>query len=465
MKRSKRLLAGLMALTIAFGATACSKDDNKKKYEDQVKVEDTDLIEAIPEGAESTISWMGTYDLNPKEGEEKSVAMNLFEKKGGKVNYQRVSDSNKHEKLAQAILANKDVPDIFKYEWLAFPADVSMGKFQSVDEIVDFESDLWSGTKATADQFVASGKHYVAPISFSVGTLMMYDQDVIEAEGLEDPYALYTKGEWNWTNWESIMREYVKNSSTDLQRYGVTGWYATQIIQQTGKTMVTNNDGVFSSNLNDPDIARAEGFLYDLAKDNLVFTEWVGSAKDCFSKKNILFYSMGTWAMTGTAGPQEGDNWSVVPIPTDPNSSGKYMTSDMTAYMWVKGSTKNEAVKCWYECSRVADTDPQYMENGKEKFFVTNPYWNDQMYQVFVDASSEEYTQVFDFSYAISNKFSDDNSQADAGTGAPARNLYEFVTKPDSEGTQKTWTQVKAEYSSLLEDELAKVNAAIAKIK
>ncbi|NLZ46607.1 MAG: ABC transporter substrate-binding protein, partial [Clostridiales bacterium] len=252
--------------------------------------------------------------------------------------------------------------------------------------------------------------------------------------------------------------------TSETQRYGITGWFATQIIQQTGKTMVTNNNGVFTSNLNDPDIARAEELLYSVAKDKLVYADWVGSAKDCFSMKNILFYSMGTWAMTGTAGPQEGDDWRVVPVPTDPNSDGQYMTSDMAAYMWVKGSTKNEAVKCWFECSRVAEIDPQYRQDGKDKFFISNPNWTEEMYQVFVDSSSEEYTQVFDFSYGISPKFSDDNSQDDQ-SGSPARNLYEFVTKSDDEGVQQTWTQVKTMYSSMLDTELSAVNKAISEIK
>ena len=47
--------------------------------------------------------------------------------------------------------------------------------------------------------------HYVAPISFTVGTLMMYDQDVIDAEGLDDPYELYQNNEWNWDKWYDMM--------------------------------------------------------------------------------------------------------------------------------------------------------------------------------------------------------------------------------------------------------------------
>lgn len=88
----------------------------------KVKVEDTQEIEAIPDDAQKTIRWMGTYDLNPneKKGEDKSVEMTLFNNKGGKVEYTRVTDSEKFDQLASAIMAQQNVPDIFKYEWMAF---------------------------------------------------------------------------------------------------------------------------------------------------------------------------------------------------------------------------------------------------------------------------------------------------------------------------------------------------------
>ena len=192
------LTAALMCVCSAAGCGGSSKNDSAVTTVKKVAVNDTDLIEDIPEDADHEILWMGTYDLNPKEGQDKSVDMTLFNNKGGKVKYSQVIDSEKFDKLAAAIMSKKDVPDIFKYEWLAFPCQVVKDMYQPVDSIVDFDSDLWKDTKDSADQFVLNGEHYVAPISFSVGTLMMYDYSVIENEGLDDPYELYQNGEWNW---------------------------------------------------------------------------------------------------------------------------------------------------------------------------------------------------------------------------------------------------------------------------
>ena len=92
----KKILALAVALTSVFAVAGCgSTGDSSSKVSTvkKVKVEDTQEIETIPDDAQKTIRWMGTYDLNPdeKKGEDKSVEMTLFNNKGGKVEYTRVT--------------------------------------------------------------------------------------------------------------------------------------------------------------------------------------------------------------------------------------------------------------------------------------------------------------------------------------------------------------------------------------
>ena len=466
MRTCKRILALAVALSTVLALGSCGNDDSSSSsHVDQVEVQDTDLVESMTDLSEEerTIKWMGTYDLNPTGNNETSVEMSLFQEKGGKIEWIRVTDSGKFEKLAAAITSNTDVPDIFKYEWMAFPCQVTKNMYQPVDSIVDFDSTLWSDVKAGADKFVLNGEHYVAPISYSTGVLMMYNQDVIDDEGLEDPYELYMDGEWNWDTWRELMDEYVANAPSEVTRYGVSGWFAPQIIQQTGETLVNYEDGVFTSNLMSPEIERAETFLYDLTKDGLVYTDWVDNAKTCFgSMDNILFYVMGPWAMTGNNGPAEGDNWKIVPIPADPNTNAKITTSDMTAYMWVTGSEKSTAVKTWFECAHIAATKDEYKEAGKQKFLIDNPQWTEEMYDVIQVTSSSEYDQVFDYAYGISALLSDDNSATDDTGACVTRKLYEYVTKSDAEGKQYTWAELRSSYSNTVDEELKQINDVIA---
>lgn len=458
------------ALCMTLAATACGKsggDSEVSSHEDQVVVEDTSKVEALDSELseeERTIRWMGTYDLNQADGNETTVEMQLFTEKGGIIIWDRVTDSAKFEKLAAAITADQDVPDIFKYEWMAFPAQTTIGMYQPVDSIVDFNSDLWSDVKDGADKFVLNGEHYVAPISYSTGVLMMYDQDVVDDEGITDPYTLWLEGDWNWNTWREVMEEYVANGSGDLERYGVCGWFGPQIVQQTGKTLVNYDGTHFVSNLMDPDIERAESFLYDLKRDGLVFTDWINDAKTAIGVNgNMLFFVMGPWALTGNNGPQEGNNWSVVPIPADPTTGAKITTSDMTAYMWVAGSKKSQTVKTWLECAHIAATDEQYQEAAKEKFLIDNPQWTEEMYEVLQVTSSSEYEQVFDYGYGISAVLSSDNSSEDGS--CVTRKLYEYVTKTDDTGKQYTWAELRSTYSNTVEDELKKINDTIDNIE
>ena len=469
MKNAKRIGSAVLALLMCMAVSGCTKGGNENSsHVDKVKVNSTEAakaIESIPDGAQKELIWMGTYDLNPaKEEDEKSVELTLFEKKGGSIKWIEVWDDQKFDKLATAITSGKDIPDIFKYEWLAFPSQVVTGMYQPIDDIVDFNADIWSDVKPTAEQFSLKGKHYVAPISFSVGTLMMYNKDIIDNEGLEDPYELYTKGEWNWDTWYDIMSSFKANASGEEERYGIAArWFAPQLVQQTGQTIVTYEDGVFKNNLNNPDLERAENLLYKLGKEGLVDMNYYGSAKSCFTAGTTLFYNMGTWAMSGTNGPTESDNWKVVPIPADPQSDEKYMSSDMLAYMWVKGSTAKEAVKCWFECSRVANFDENYQQTTKEKFLSDNPGWDEEMYQVKVDASSSEYKPVFDFGYGISSILAQDDSKT--GTNAPMSALYEDIFKLDENGSQRTWSAMKNKYTGTIDSELKKINDKIKDFK
>lgn len=463
MKNSKRVIVGAMALLSAVSVASCgssSGGDSSSSYVDKVKVASTDDIATIPDGSEKELEWLSYFDINPTKKEpEKRTDLTLFEEKGGKIKYSQTSSMNKYDKLAARLMSNNP-PDMFWYEQsMTFPANCIKEMFQPVDDIVDFDSAMWSDVKDVAEQFTLNGKHFVAPINFLPGSVITYDKSMIDAAGLDDPYELYQNNEWNWDNWYDMMSEFVSNAPADVERFGINGWFQTQVIQQTGKTMVNYDGEKFTNNINDPDIERAEDLLYQVGKNNLVNGNWLGNAKQALKDGNLLFYCMGTWAMTGNNGPSDADTWRVVPVPSDPNTDEKYMTSDMTAYMWVRGSTAKEAVKCWYECCRMANTDETYKENGKEKFLNANPNWTEDMYQVIVDCSSSEYNQVFDYGYGISSTMSDDNANEDGN--CVTRKLYEYTNKADENGKQFSWTELRESYSATVDAELKTINDAV----
>lgn len=466
MKNLKKILAGTMSVLMAFGAAACgngsSSSSAEESFEPQVEVNvDANTIEAIPDGAEKKLVWMSYFDLNPsKTSPEKSTALTLFESKGGSIEYSRVTSLNKYEKLAAAIMS-KQVPDIFWYEQgMTFPYNVIMGMFQPVDDIVNFDDPLWSGVKGTADQFVLNDKHYVAPINMLPLSVMCYDKSLLAKANLDDPYELYENGEWTWDAWYEMMEEYCANSTEEEPLYGVNGWFAPFFYHSTGSTLVQYDaeKGEYYNNLNDPNLERAANFLSNVKKNGYYDPEWIGGAPECF-QKNILFYAMGPWASIDSHTPKEGQEWGMVPIPRDPNTDTLYTSIDVNAYMWVKGSTKKEAVKCWQECARIAFVDDQYIQTEREKFDVSNPNWTDEMYNVaYVDLISDKYTQVFDPGYGISTKLSDNDAATNDTKEAYVALTYRGVLTEDEDGNQLTWTQIRESYSNIFDTEIADFN-------
>lgn len=467
MKSMKKILAGLLAVSCAFGAVGCGKGDESKEEEEssfveQIKVADSKDIEAIPTGADSTIKWLSYFDINPAKGSaEKRADLSLFEQKGGKIEYIRTSSMKKYDDLASKILS-EDIPDMFWFEQkMSFPCNVVQGMFQPIDEIVDFDSAMWADVKESAEDFSINGKHYVAPVKYEVQSVLTYDQKNIDDNGLDDPYQLYLEGKWDWDAFESIMEEWVALGDEENVYYGANGWLHVHIFHSTGKCLVSYDEDnqEYVSNVNDADLERAANFLYDLTKNNLYDASWIGQASDAF-KKNILFYAMGTWASSDTHTPGDDDTWTVVPIPKDPNSDVYYQSASPNAYMWVKGSTKKEAMKCWFECARIVNIQDEYKQVNKDKFMLNNPNWSETAYDLVNDELlSTKFVQVYDPGYGISTELSNDDAAQNDTKEAIIAYMYSSVSKSDEEsGSQYSWSQLRSAYSGKIQSELDTFN-------
>lgn len=469
MKLTKRLLAALLALTAAVSVTGCTGSSGKDdSHEDKVKVASTKDIAAIPEGAESKLQYLGDHNLNPSEtAKEKSTEMTLFNDKGGTVEYIYASSFNINTKLSELILADTP-PDMISFsQRMVYPCNIVKGMFQPIDDIVDFDSAMWSGMKSIADQYKIAGKHYIAPASFGdTMPLMFYDKKVIENEGLTDPYEAYLAGEWDWNTCAELMADYVANATGDEERTGVYGWFPEPIFATTGTTIIKYDEktDTFVNNSKDANLERAANYLYDLEKDGLIkHANWIGGAKAAF-EQDILFYSMGRWGAATNNAPGESDDWMCVPIPKDPNSDTYYRQLDIVGntYMWIDGSTKKDAMRCWLECCRVAYSSDEYAETTKEKFFANNPYWSEEMYQMaFEEVFSDKFVQIVDPGTGISAEISDDANANTDTKEAINSFMYSGTTLSDySSGAQYTWSQMREKYSATIDSELKKFNAS-----
>ncbi len=460
MKNHKRIAAGLLAAVSVFSLTACggsgSGDTTTADVTTTAKTEWTgDNVEVTAEEGElstdvdisgKTLKWMGIYDLNPtNDSPERSAELALFEDTyGASIEYIPTTSDKRFDDLATAILGGTS-PDIFVYEWLTFPYGISKGQYQPIDSLIDWEDPMWADVKDTADKFIWKGEHYIAPLGYAFNDtqVLMYNQRLVEEEGLEDPYEMYLNGEWDWNAFEDMMKTFVENGNGS-DRYGIGGWWANAFVYTAGETMVTYDGEKFTNNLNSGNIERAQAVIEDIFKSNLIKRGWIGG-ESAFTSNDLLFYSMGTWAYNAAANSMPDDTIQIVPFPKNPDLDEYYVSNKVSAYMWVKGSENGDVVKAWLDCNRLVNYDEKYKEITKEKFLTNNSGWTSEMYDIAMDFyDSDKFTQAYDYGYGLSTYMGDEVMSI----------LYEGIVNELSEN----WIQTRETYSSIIDEEIAAYN-------
>lgn len=460
MKNHKRIAAGLLAAVSVFSLTACggsgSGDTTTADVTTTAKTEWTgDNVEVTAEEGDlstdvdisgKTLKWMGIYDLNPtNDSPERSAELALFEDTyGASIEYIPTTSDKRFDDLATAILGGTS-PDIFVYEWLTFPYGISKGQYQPIDSLVDWEDPMWADVKDTADKFIWKGEHYIAPLGYAFNDtqVLMYNQRLVEEEGLEDPYEMYLNGEWDWNAFEDMMKTFVENGNGS-DRYGIGGWWANAFVYTAGETMVTYDGEKFTNNLNSGNIERAQAVIEDIFKSNLIKRGWIGG-ESAFTSNDLLFYSMGTWAYNAAANSMPDDTIQIVPFPKNPDLDEYYVSNKVSAYMWVKGSENGDVVKAWLDCNRLVNYDEKYKEITKEKFLTNNSGWTSEMYDIAMDFyDSDKFTQAYDYGYGLSTYMGDEVMSI----------LYEGIVNELSEN----WIQTRETYSSIIDEEIAAYN-------
>ena len=416
---TKRLLAASLALTMLLPLAACGKDETKKEEtkKEEVKKEETQTtphtdkvtmptviedeenpIEKLPEG-ENEIIWMSHYDLNPSANVDRDVALTLFEDVyGGKIKYSQTSWNTRFDDLANAIMSNKDVPDIFPYEWIAVPCGVSKNMYQPIDPIVDFDDPLWVDVKEDAELYAIGGKHYVAPFYFDISLWLFYQKDKLADAGIADPYELYLEGNWTWDTFRELCVEWC---NIDDEKIGYAGTHAMSFVATTGTPLIdVRKDGTIVNNINDPNLARAMQFASTLYRDGLVyqneFVDWLSPQLWAKNSDRVLFYGMNPdWVYSEAAAAVQNlkgvendicgvvSDFAFVPFPRDPSSETYTIAYDTFGYMVPKGAKNIEGAIDWIHLNRIYEIDEEVRATARDRAINPEPvYYIEGKYEV-----------------------------------------------------------------------------------
>ena len=197
MNKSKRLLACALAVTMAFGMTACEDEaavnpsgasqasnvqpnqpgavttatsastttdptDALDMTDKKEKTFDTSLYQ--PSGNAGTVKFCAYYNIqDDQKGTEQCMIFNsdLF---GGNIEYISTPSTTDAllEKLSN-LIASDDSPDLVEKTAMRYPGNISKNMFEALDGKIDIDSPLWSDMKEVAESYAWNNKHYYYP--------------------------------------------------------------------------------------------------------------------------------------------------------------------------------------------------------------------------------------------------------------------------------------------------------------
>lgn len=476
MKLTKRLAAGVFAMTMALSFAGCGDSDGSGNGEDggtttkpgkELNESQTEIVEGLtndsrlPESiANPNIKWLAHYDVNPSDGAVKSPGLALFQEKyGGTIEYIHADWGDRYTKLANLVMS-QDSPDFFPADDMdTFPKGAIKAMFQPIDDIIDLDSELWQDSKPYCDQFLFNGKHYIAVIKPTPNFVCIYNRRTIEDNALDDPAELYANDEWTWDAFYDMCVEF---TDAEADKYGLDGyWYGNALSQTSGVPMIGLEDGKVVQNMDDPQIAKVQDWMYNLEKNEVCFdrssnnwsTRGSGTTGEGLGSYLTLFIPTGLWAIecapesSAIIGNVEEDEIMFVPMPRDPDGDTYYMGSRVNGYNICTGAPNTEGVAAYLACIQVCDKEASEIT---EDVLRDEYLWNDEMIEMrrtCYDLCAQN--PVFDFQSGVSPEMD-----------AAMQEVTQFTMITG--GGARTWTECVGEYKAKVQWLCDQANSSIA---
>lgn len=389
MQKIKRTVAGLCAISAVLGLAACSKEEGGTPSSNNGTTVATSATEAKTLASEDEEALGGAADmLQDNDSEEPQVIKflsnwdptrdatpqySLFQSKyNGTIEYIPTTWEARYDDLSTNVLGGTGV-DFFSIEEDSLPKGAINGMFQAVDEYIDMDNVLWQGVKAGMDVYNFGGKHYALVSGIGANNVVFYNKQTIEENGLDDPWELFEKGEWNWTTFTSMLQEFV---DSDDEHEGLDGWWSELALYRSGGVpFIQSVDGNLVVNTNSPEIEKAQNFMLDLYKKGLVMDkslyDW-STQEQFMGEGRELFIICGTWYIQNPP-----DQWNckvpaedigIVPIPNAADAEHPAMDAKANGFCICKGAQNPSGVARYVECGLAVGNNDEAREVEIKRF-------------------------------------------------------------------------------------------------
>ena len=274
----------------------------------------------------------------------------------------------------------------------------------SKDDMYDSSSPENGGLLSTVnDRFAWGGHYYALGSAKSVyQNLIYYNKKLFKESGLEDPWELYKKGQWNWDKIKEMSAK-VTDLANGVSFFTVTSlntWNTINAVEG-----ISLNNGVYSENVSSERFiqsAQAYKDLY-LGADAMA----IEAEGDPFMSGKLYLNMNVTDSYTFYANKvkvsssfgKKIENLGTVPVPYGPlNTEKKYPGHAAQGYSATKGCSDPSVAACyalfesrWVDTSTTTNRVPAEVLNEVQTLFANNGFLG---YSGFKDSSGNSYDSI-----------------------------------------------------------------------
>lgn len=273
------------------------------------------------------------------------------------------------EVMMSRLMAGDSEYDLWMLPHEFFVAMRSMGTLRPVNDILkdSYYDNLPTQHRVMADVMGLGGNKY----TFSVfnGVLdgivfMMFNKDLLEREGLPDPYELYLNDEWNWDTLTDIAVRATRDTNNDgeIDQFGLAEINVSAFIFANNGDYTREVDGkvVYSANM--PETVEAVRKVRELRHELQVQGgTW---RREVFYEGNAAFATMAGYEIDNLMQSMD-DSFGYLPIPKGPHADDYVYASAIAVMVLPVNSAKPKELIALDNFLWRVD---EFLENEEEAF-------------------------------------------------------------------------------------------------
>ncbi len=336
MKMYKKILALGLSVAMIAGLTACgggsaetSNDATEQTNNDAAQTE-TDNTDADASDSSSTASgekrvikigtWYDHYydstheDIHddPSVADEElaqahfDIVKEVEDKYNVEIQFVNLTYTGIQESINTSILAGQPDCDIYEVD-LSFGIGAALnGYATNLEDILPEDSDIrndqmvFSQVDIGLDEGIYLFQSNSAEMVLANTYMLAYNKQMLDEAGLEDPNALYEKGEWTWDKWREYMLALTQDTDgdgvIDVYGYGSRWDFLVYNLLMSNGTSIASSD---TENLSSPEVTEVLDFIYNMYNVDHVANPWNSEDFDynqnCYMDGRVAFWIDAAW--------------------------------------------------------------------------------------------------------------------------------------------------------------------------